>query len=143
MLAPYFELGLGVSEYNRQELERVGFKKTGVLPIFLDFKDYYLTPDEDLKKELIDGRINILHVGRIAPQKKIEDLIRVFYLFQKRHRPDSRLILVGTDSGMRNYGRALKQMAEDLGLTEKIRFAGFATFRQLVTYYVRPRPTFA
>jgi glycosyltransferase involved in cell wall biosynthesis len=81
------------------------------------------------------GQINILHVGRIAPQKKIEDLIRVFYLFQKRYRPDSRLILVGTDGGLRNYGRALKQMAEDLGLTEKIRFAGFATFRQLITYY--------
>ena len=135
LLAPYFDLGLGVSEYNRQELEKVGFKKTGVLPIFLDFNDYYLTPDEDLKKELADGQINILHVGRIAPQKKIEDLIRVFYLFQKRHRPDSRLILVGTDSGLRNYGRALKRMAEDLGLTEKIRFAGFATFRELVTYY--------
>jgi hypothetical protein len=54
LLAPYFDLGLGVSEYNRQELEKVGFKKTGVLPIFLDFNDYYLTPDEDLKKELAD-----------------------------------------------------------------------------------------
>ena len=88
---------------------------------------------------MADGRVNILHVGRIAPQKKIEDLIRVFYLFQKRHQPNSRLILVGTDGGMRNYGRALKQMAEDLGLTEKIRFAGFATFRQLVTYYQQAR----
>ena len=135
LLAPHFDLALGVSEYNRQELERVGFKKTGVLPIFLDFKDYYLAPEEPLKKDLTDGRINILHVGRIAPQKKIEDLIRVFYLFQKRHRPDSRLILVGTDSGMRNYRRALQKMTEDLGLLEKVLFAGFATFRELVTYY--------
>ncbi len=135
LLAPYFDLGLGVSEYNRQELEKAGFKKTGVLPIFLDFQDYYLAPDEALKKDLTDGRINILHVGRIAPQKKIEDLIRVFYLFQARHRPDSRLILVGTDNGMRNYGRALRKMAEELGLKEKVTFAGFATFRELVTYY--------
>ena len=137
LLAPAFDLGLGVSEYNRQELERAGFKKTGVLPIFLDFKDYHLAPEETVSKELADGRINILHVGRIAPQKKIEDLVRVFYLFQKRHRPDSRLILVGTDSGMRNYGRALQQMVEDLGLQEKVRFAGFATSRELVTYYSR------
>jgi glycosyltransferase involved in cell wall biosynthesis len=134
LLAPHFDLGLGVSEYNRQELIGAGFKKTGVLPIFVDFQDYFLTPDEDLKKEL-HGALNILHVGRIAPQKKIEDLIRVFYLFQKRHRPDSRLILVGTDSGMLNYERALKRMVEDFGLTEKVRFAGFATFRQLLTYY--------
>lgn len=139
MLAPHFDLALGVSEYNRQELERVGFKKTGVLPIFLDFKDYYLSPKETLKKDLTDGRINILHVGRIVPQKKIEDLIRVFYLFQARHRPDSRLILVGTDSGMRNYGRTLRKMAEDLGLQEKVLFAGFATFRELITYYSTAR----
>jgi glycosyltransferase involved in cell wall biosynthesis len=135
LLAPHFDLALGVSEYNRQELERAGCKKTGVLPIFLDFKDYHLAPEESLKKELADGQINILHVGRIAPQKKIEDLIRVFYLFQKRHRPNSRLILVGTDSGMRNYRRALQKMTEDLGLREKVLFAGFATFRELVTYY--------
>lgn len=135
LLAPHFDLALGVSEYNRLELERAGYKKTGVLPIFLDFKDYYLTPEESLKKELDDGQVNILHVGRIAPQKKIEDLIRVFYLFQKRHCPDSRLILVGTDEGMRNYGKALQQMAADLGLSEKVRFAGFVTFRELITYY--------
>ncbi|MCU0579659.1 MAG: glycosyltransferase family 4 protein [Desulfobacterota bacterium] len=135
LLAPHFDLALGVSEYNRRELERAGYKETGVLPIFLDFQDYYLTPEEALKKELDDGRVNILHVGRIAPQKKIEDLIRVFYLFQKRHCPESRLILVGTDDGMRNYGKALKKMAEDLGLLEKVRFAGFVTFRELVTYY--------
>jgi L-malate glycosyltransferase len=135
LLAPAFDLALGVSEYNRQELERANFKRTGVLPIFLDFKDYYLAPEETLKKDLADGRINILHVGRIAPQKKIEDLIRVFYLFQKRHHPDSRLILVGTDSGMRNYGQSLRQMTEELGLQEKVLFAGFATFRGLITYY--------
>jgi glycosyltransferase involved in cell wall biosynthesis len=139
LLAPHFDLALGVSDYNRQELERAGCRKTGVLPIFLDFKDYYLTPDEALKKELTDGQVNILHVGRIAPQKKIEDLIRVFYLFQKRHCPDSRLILVGTDNGMLNYGKALKQMAADLGLGARIRFAGFATFRELVTYYACAR----
>ena len=74
-------------------------------------------------------------MGRIAPQKKIEDLIRVFYLFQKRHRPESRLILVGSESGMLNYGQALRKMVEELGLQEKVRFAGFTTFRELITYY--------
>jgi glycosyltransferase involved in cell wall biosynthesis len=134
-LAPYFDLALGVSEFNRQELERVGFRKTGVLPILIDFKNYYLVQEEPLKKRLEDGTINILHVGRLVPQKKIEDLIRVFYLFQKRVPKESRLILVGTDSGVRNYGRALKEMVDELGLREKVLFAGFATFRELITYY--------
>jgi glycosyltransferase involved in cell wall biosynthesis len=134
-LAPHFDLALGVSDFNRRDLERAGFRKTGVLPIFLDFTHYYLVQDEDLKKTLQDGKINILHVGRVVPQKKIEDLIKVFYLFQKRLYPDSRLILVGTDSGVRNYSRAVKNMVEELGLTEKVLFTGFASFRELITYY--------
>ena len=134
-LAPHFDLALGVSDFNRQELERAGFRKTGVLPIFLDFNNYYVVQEENLKKTLQDGKINILHVGRLVPQKKIEDLIKVFYLFQKRLYPESRLILVGTDSGLGNYSRALKKMVEELALTEKVLFAGFASFRELITYY--------
>ena len=134
-LAPYFDLALGVSDFNRQELERAGFRKTGVLPIFLDFNNYYLAQEAPLKKSLQDGKINILHVGRLVPQKKIEDLIKVFYLFQKRLLPESRLILVGTDSGVRNYSRAVKRMVEDLAITEKVLFAGFASIRELITYY--------
>ena len=88
-----------------------------------------------LKKSLQDGKVNILHVGRLVPQKKIEDLVKVFYLFQKRLLPESRLILVGADSGVRNYSRAVKRMVEELELTEKVLFAGFASFRELITYY--------
>jgi glycosyltransferase involved in cell wall biosynthesis len=134
-LAPYFDLALGVSEFNQQELDRVGFRKTGVLPILMDFKNYYQVPEESLKKKLRDGKVNILHVGRLVPQKKIEDLIKAFYLFQKRFPRESRLILVGTDMGVRNYGRALVEMVDQLGLNEKVLFAGFASFRELITYY--------
>lgn len=74
-------------------------------------------------------------MGRLVPQKKIEDLIRVFYLFQKRLLPESRLVLVGTDSGVRNYSGAIRKMVEELAVTEKVLFAGFASFRELITYY--------
>ena len=36
---------------------------------------------------------------------------------------------------MRNYSRAVKKMVEELALTEKVLFAGFASFRELITYY--------
>jgi hypothetical protein len=39
---------------------------------------------------------------------------------------------------MRNYGGA----ADGRGGPEEIRFAGFTTFRELVAYYSRPRPSF-
>jgi glycosyltransferase involved in cell wall biosynthesis len=134
-LAPHFDLALGVSEFNRQELDRAGFRNTGVLPIFIDFKNYYQTQEEVLKKSLQDGKVNILHVGRLVPQKKIEDLVKAFYLFQKRYHSGSRLVLVGTDSGVSNYSRAIKKMVAELGLTDWVVFAGFASFRELITYY--------
>ncbi|MBA4393595.1 MAG: hypothetical protein C0407_08585 [Desulfobacca sp.] len=134
-LAPHFELALGVSDYNRQELERAGFRKTGVLPIFIDFKNYFQTKDAGLQKRLQDGKINVLHVGRLVPQKKIEDLIKAYCLFQKRVQPESRLILVGTDVGVTNYSRAIKKMVAELGLTDQVVFTGFTTFRELITYY--------
>lgn len=134
-LAPYFDLALGVSDFNRRDLEQAGFRKTGVLPILVDFKNYYLAQEAALKKKLQDGKVNILHVGRLVPQKKIEDLVKAFYLFQKRLFPESRLILVGTDSGVRNYSRAVKNMIEELAISQKILFAGFASFRELITYY--------
>jgi glycosyltransferase involved in cell wall biosynthesis len=133
-LAPHFDLGLGVSDFNRQDLERAGFQKTGVLPIFLDFKNYYLAPEETLKRTLQDGKVNILHVGRVVPQKKIEDVIKTFFLFQKRLCPESRLVLVGSES-VGNYSRAVKKMVEELAVADKVLFAGFASFRELVTYY--------
>src|SRR4029450_4565929 len=34
------ELALGVSEFNRQELEGAGFRRTGVLPILVDWEQY-------------------------------------------------------------------------------------------------------
>ncbi len=134
-LAPSFELGLGVSDFNRIDLERAGFRKTGVLPIFLDFKRYRVQSEAQLERRLTDGRWNILHVGRLVPQKKIEDLVRVFYLFQKRLYPESRLLLVGSESGVRNYTRAIRQLIADLGLTDKVWLPGFTSFRELVTYY--------
>src|SRR5439155_4667213 len=39
------ELALGDSEYNRQELERLGFRHTGVLPVVPDFADLDLPPN--------------------------------------------------------------------------------------------------
>jgi glycosyltransferase involved in cell wall biosynthesis len=134
-LAPHFDLGLGVSDFNRRDLEKAGFRRTGVLPIFIDFNNYYAAPEGAVQKQLDDGKINILHVGRLVPQKKIEDLIRVFYLFQKRLVPESRLILVGTDSGVRNYSRAVKTLIGELGLEEKVLLPGFTTFRELITFY--------
>ena len=51
-------------------------------------------PDPDLTEQLQYGRTNILFVGRIAPNKKQDDLVRAFQAFLEVA-PSARLILVG------------------------------------------------
>src|SRR5262249_10462843 len=60
-------LGLGDSEFNRRELEKAGYARTGVLPIVLDFDSYRLAPSPVIRRLYADGRTNVLFVGRIIP----------------------------------------------------------------------------
>jgi glycosyltransferase involved in cell wall biosynthesis len=127
-------LALGDSEFNRQELESFGFARTAVFPIVLDPERYGLRPVTRLERPYRDGHVNFLHVGRLVPNKRIEDLLKVFYFYRRRINPDSRLFLVGIDTDMEIYAVALRQMIHDLGLSG-VAFPGRVTQRELVTYY--------
>ena len=48
-LAGHVDLGLADSEFNRRELEALGFPRTGVLPIYLDFARYREAPNPVLR----------------------------------------------------------------------------------------------
>ena len=84
--APRTELALGDSEFNRRELEAAGFARTAVLPIVLDLAPYRRPPSPVSRRLYADGRVNLLFVGRIIPNKRIDDLIRVFALYQRHLR---------------------------------------------------------
>src|SRR5262249_31107177 len=71
-LAGRVVLALGDSDFNRQELETLGFTRTGVMPIAVNTARITNAPRRPaLERILGDGLINILFVGRIAPNKKI------------------------------------------------------------------------
>ena len=67
-----------------------------------------------LARRLRDGRTNVLHVGRLVPNKRIEDVVRSFHLY-RRIDPGSRLLLVGTDTGLRDYAESLRALVARLG----------------------------
>jgi len=117
---PRAELALGVSEYNRRELEAVGFRRSAVLPILPDLEAPRAARCPVLSRLLDDGRDNILFVGRVAPNKKIEDLLRVFAVYQRWIRPASRLLLVGDTRGQERYVGALLRYVDDLRLDEVV-----------------------
>jgi len=116
--APRTELALGVSEYNRRELESAGFRSTAVLPILPDLAAPDAPRSAVLSRLLADGRDNILFVGRITPNKRIEELIRVFAVYQRWVQPASRLLLVGDTRSQPRYVAALQRYVDDLRLDE-------------------------
>jgi glycosyltransferase involved in cell wall biosynthesis len=119
-LAGAAEVNLADSSYNADELRQWGYSHPEVLPLMLDFSALGVTPDRGVIRRFSDGKVNILFVGRCAPNKKIEDVISAFTLFQKTVEPDSRLILAGSYAGTERYQRLLISMARDLRLQEVI-----------------------
>ena len=100
----HVDLALGDSEFNRQELEALGFAPTGVLPIAVDTERITDAPPRPALETILgDGLINILFVGRIVPNKRIEDHIRLAELYKRYVDSYYRFIFVGRYDGVPRY----------------------------------------
>ena len=128
------ELALGDSEYNRRELETLGFHATGVLPVVPDFSHLDGAPDRTLAAEFDDEWTNVMFVGRVIPNKKFEDVIRAFHAYRTRHNPRARLLLVGSYSGFEKYLAMLQALIARLG-TPDVHFLGHVSNEELTALY--------
>lgn len=126
-------LGIGVSNFNRHELDAAGFAKTAVAPFVFKVEDFKPGQPGPVGRRHAQGGPNVLHVGRLTPQKRIEALIKAFYFFKKVH-PEARLFLVGGSAGFEGYVEALEALVSDLDLTE-VHFCGRVGSADLVDYY--------
>jgi glycosyltransferase involved in cell wall biosynthesis len=130
------DLGLGVSEFNRRELERYGFRRTGVTPLFIDFARYRMRPNPILTRMLDDDTTNLLFVGRVSPNKCHADLIRLASYWKRFIAPNVRLLLVGKLPRRRRYFDALQAFSYEHGFTPwEIVFAGHVLPDDLLAYY--------
>lgn len=131
---PRCDLALGDSEFNRQELESLGFPRTGVLPVVPGFGHLSGPPDWRVARQFDDEWTNLLFVGRMIPNKRIEQVIRVFHAYRTAFNPRSRLLLVGAYSGFEKYLAMLQQHVAALGATD-VHFAGHVSNEELTAYY--------
>jgi len=130
------DLALADSEFTRAELEAAGFTNTGVLPIALDFERYRQAPNPVLDRLLADGLTNLLFVGRVAPNKKQDDLIRLAACWKRALGPDVRLLLVGKLPRRRHYFDALQALQYELGFTPwEVVFTGHVDHADLLSCY--------
>ncbi len=126
-------LALADSHFNEADLRAAGYPRTGVLPIVLDPSQYDLEPNPALLKQYRSTGTRLLFVGRLVPNKRQEDLVKLLYWY-RRVDPDARLFLVG-DPWLPAYAEWLRELAEGLGLGEAVVFAGHVSQQDLVTYY--------
>ncbi len=122
------------SEFNRDELDRMGFRNTEVIPIYLDFDRYRIPSDPVLERMFEDDFANVLYVGRITPNKCQHDLIRLFSVFKHYVHPKSRLVLIGKYDGFETYYTQLVKLAVQLGIGD-VYMPGKVSQQELVTWY--------
>ena len=103
------DVAAGVSHYNVAELQAAGALRTEVLPILFD--ERALPPAAAPRRT--STAPTILFVGRVAPHKRQEEVLRAFAAYRTQHAPDARLALVGSPLTPA-YGAAIAELADQL-----------------------------
>jgi len=132
-LANVVELALPVSDYNGRELREAGYRRVETTPLVVDYDAFDSPADADVLRRYDDGWTNLLFVGRLSPNKKQEDLVRIFYHY-KRINPRSRLLLIGSARQVPRYKQLLDGLVERLGVND-VALAGGVSHAALVAYY--------
>jgi glycosyltransferase involved in cell wall biosynthesis len=124
-MSKIFDLALGVSGFNAENLRTLGYKNVQRIPLFIDFSKYANSSDDFSYSSILSkfGK-NILFVGRMAPNKKQEDVIKAFYLYKKYFDENAHLIFVGGADGMENYLSLILALISELGLNDCVKITG-------------------
>jgi glycosyltransferase involved in cell wall biosynthesis len=130
------DLALAVSEFNRRELVAAGYENARLLPLHLDLERFArAAPDAALLRRFSDGWTNFLFVGRLAPNKRHEDVIRIFAWYHRFVDRRTRLLLVGGCDEGAPYRAALGEVARCLDVEDHVVLLGHVSFAALVACY--------
>lgn len=123
------------SMFNASELIEAGIRDVKILKLPLSTKQLNLTPDVSILNKFSRHKLfTFLFVGRIAPNKNIEELIKIFAYYHNFINPFSRLVIVGSFHGVPRYMAMLRMLIGDLDISN-VCFEGFASPEGLIAYY--------
>ncbi len=119
--------------------EDISVSKKKVIPPFNDIKGLSsLKPDDYLLQGLMESnKINLLYVGRIAPNKNHRFLFDVLTDYRKNYGGNIRLHIVGKiDEKLKSYYRELLGLVRKMGLKDHVKFVGEASGSEVLAYYL-------
>lgn len=129
------DLILADSTFNKNELVELGFQNVQVFPLLFDKSS--VEPNLGIAQNLKNnGLTNLLTVGRLAPNKCVEDIIKTFYFYHHKINKKSALWIVGHDIDTEIYSFELRNLVRHLNLTEAVNFAGSVADSELKAFYL-------
>jgi len=123
-----------VSDFNADELRSLGAENVDVFPLLFSAEQFDLEPDPEIFAKFTVPLTNLLFVGRMAPNKRIEDLIMAFAWYHRVINRRSRLLIVGSERSAPRYYLMLRMLANELDLPN-VCFERFASPEGLSAYY--------
>ncbi len=132
-LLPAADALAAVSSFNADELGALSSAPVRVMPL-ASAAAPQPPADPAWTARLSDGFTNILHVGRLAPNKCLEELIEAFVWYHRGFNPHSRLILAGSDRCCSRYATWLRMLIVEWQ-AENVWVAGFLSESQLAAAY--------
>jgi glycosyltransferase involved in cell wall biosynthesis len=117
------------SSFNAAELSDAGIGEATVVPLLLDLPDE--VPRRGPSRQPV-----VLTVGRIVPNKRLEDVIKGFTLYQRHRAPAASLVIVGSNVGFERYRHALNVLVARIG-ARNVSFTGPVSSQARDAWYDR------
>jgi L-malate glycosyltransferase len=138
LLAPRTALAVADSAYNREDLVAAGFSHSVVVPPSAALAgDLLHAARRDAPARLAGKRgARWLSVGRVAPNKAVDQTVIALAVTRAHHDPDATLHIVGKPA-IASYDDALHRYVAEMGLVDAVTFAGHASDATVAAAYAQ------
>lgn len=130
-------LWMSDSKYNTEDLTEVN--NICIVPPFHKIENWEnIKPDEEILKDLIyNDNVNLLFIGRIAPNKAHLEMIEVVRNYVENYDKNIKLHILGKfDQALEKYTLEIKSAIRLYGLEDNIQFIGEVNDNILISYYL-------
>ena len=132
------DLLLPTSEFTGSELERAGadHRQCRVVPPFHAIGELESVEENESLAARLRGRVNVVFVGRVAPNKGHLRLLRAFACYRRRFAPDAQLYVVGRiEERFDRFFAELQAETDRNDLNGAVHFIGAVSASRLKTIY--------